>query len=379
MQSTMGAAKIVSPDELEACAKRLNEGKLVSFPTETVYGLGCNALDPSAVHLVFLAKERPLTDPLIVHVNEQEQAFDLWKVDEREREILAALCTAFWPGPLTLVARADTTKVPDCIMANTGFVACRSPSHKLARALIKASNLPLAAPSANKFGHVSPTRAQHVYHDLQDEDVWILRDDDSDEANIMTCQVGVESTVAKLEDGVLTVLRQGAVSQSDLQECLQARLSNDNSMCSVLVQSKIHQIVDDTVATVAPGQSIRHYSPRLPSLVVSEACVASSANETNNSSSILESAVVIDFGGRLSAWSSSSMAYRDLSARGDSMDAARIVFDTLRWAEQVDGAKLVLFPVMTVSADSNALFLALKDRLTRAASGVVINTLNDVA
>lgn len=355
-------AKIVTPDDLSACGARLREGKLVSFPTETVYGLGCHALDASAVHLVFLSKERPLTDPLIVHVNEAIEAFPLWNLTQQEHDVLSTLTSRFWPGPLTLVARAQTTKVPDCLMAGTGFVACRSPSHPLARALIQEAQVPLAAPSANKFGHVSPTTAQHVFDDLEEEDVWILDTPDT------VCQVGVESTVAKLEDNVLTILRQGAVSEGDLRTALQ-----DKFAASMSVQSKIHRATADTVANVAPGQSIRHYSPRLPSFLVSDTFKDSNEVEYQ---SMLASAVVIDFGGRLVRWHNSAKAYRDLSTQGSSIEAAQVLFDTLRWAERIDGASTVLFPVLPATT-TDALALALKDRLTRAASGVIIHSLQD--
>jgi L-threonylcarbamoyladenylate synthase len=143
-------AKKVSTDSMEECGHRLRDGHLVAFPTETVYGLECNALDPSAITEIFEAKERPLTDPLIVHVTEQEHSFALWSAESSsyEGKALLALCQHFWPGPLTLVAKA-ASHVPPTLMANSGFAACRSPSHPVARALIDASGVPLAGPSAN--------------------------------------------------------------------------------------------------------------------------------------------------------------------------------------------------------------------------------------
>ena len=383
-------AKVVSTNDLEACGERLRAGKLVAFPTETVYGLGCHALDETAVRSVFAAKERPSTDPLIVHVLQASEAYQLWEasssnIPSDESKILSTLCSAFWPGPLTIVARANRSIVPDCVMANTGFVACRSPSHPTARALIEAARVPLAAPSANKFGHVSPTTAQHVWDDLHDEDVWIVNE-------THRCHVGVESTVAKLDrvpdesdshnystkqsgkqNYRLTVLRQGAVSADELCASL-------DGLQNVVVESKLHRATQEDVANVAPGQTIRHYSPNVPSYLVSKACVPNHVGNDNmkvyaTARSKLSEAVIIDYGERLKAWKGLALAYRDLSSASNSSEAAQGVFETLRWAEQVPGAKRILFPQLH-DKNLDALALAVKDRLTRAASGVVIDSLD---
>lgn len=329
----------------------------MAFPTETVYGLGAHALDEQACLRIFEAKERPLTDPLIVHVAENDRAFALWAATGTERGVIERLTTTFWPGPFTLVAMA-APHVPSVLMAGTGYVACRNPAHPTARLLLTKAAIPIAAPSANKFGHVSPTTAQHVYDDLQNEDVWIVEQEG-------VLQVGVESTVAKLDATVdpmeLTVLRQGAVSMEDLRQAL--------TNLPVVVQSK-NRATAENVANVAPGQNIRHYSPNTPSFLISEACASAP------DMSLLKDAVVIDVGRRLASWESHCLAYRDLSASGDSSEAARSVFDTLRWAEQVQDASRIFFPELPAETQ-DALLLAVKDRLTRAASGVVIQALSD--
>lgn len=401
------SAKLVPSTELEKCGERLRQGGLVAFPTETVYGLGCNALDSSAIIKVFEAKERPLTDPLITHVTENQVAFDLWAADtdtisseaspSLEGKAIQALCKRFWPGPLTLVAKA-APDVPEILMANTGFCACRSPQHPIAIALINAAKVPIAAPSANKFGHVSPTRSHHVWHDLQNEDVWIVEEEELEQDNAVTscCQVGVESSVAKIEMitennemGRITLLRQGAVSIRDIEECLEKAGLDDNF--EVLALTK--KATDETVANVAPGQTIRHYSPDIPSFILSKSLCHSvvSSTSSDNDREFLSKSVLIDFGGKLKAWEHLSLAYRDLSETSHSAEATKGVFETLRWAEQIENANQILFPeiseeveqqespnnksssVSTISLD--ALTLALKDRLTRAASGVVIDSL----
>lgn len=376
-------AKLVSLDTFAECGARLRQGDLVAFPTETVYGLGCNALDPSAIQKVFRAKERPLTDPLISHVTKKEVAYNLWEAapSSLEGNALRLLCDKFWPGPLTLVSKA-ASHVPDILMANTGFVACRAPKHPISIALIDAAGVPIAAPSANKFGHVSPTRANHVWDDLLHEDVWIMETDDQNAAGI--CDVGVESSVAKIEmfesesgeqKGKITLLRQGAISVGDIKKCLEeAGLGSE-----FIVQARTKKACHDTVATVAPGQSIRHYSPDIPSYILSQSRCEALAEITADDKAFLSKSVLIDFGGKLKAWKGLALAYRELSGDGTSAKATQSVFETLRWAERVDGANQILFPeiVDNMPGMHDALTLALKDRLTRAASGVVIDSLKN--
>jgi L-threonylcarbamoyladenylate synthase len=415
-------ARIVSPSMLQECGARLRSGDLVAFPTETVYGLGCNALDESAIMKVFHAKERPLTDPLISHVSNPQTAYQLWhatasdnvnnihqSAPSLEAQAIHALTQQFWPGPLTLVAKA-AAHVPSIVMAGTGFCACRSPSHALALELIEAAQVPIAAPSANKFGHVSPTTAQHVWDDLLYEDVWIVKqeeEENEEEENIdektssktTSCEIGVESSVAKIEmitttttttttttpiteeklpRGKITLLRQGAISANDIQACLQSAGLADHFQ----VVSHTHKATKDTVSNVAPGQTIRHYSPNVPSFMVSHSLYTTNELDQDTKSR-LSTAVVIDFGGTLRQWQPLCMAYRDLSDTGNSAQATQQVFRVLRWAEQVDGATSIFFPEIhttTTSSgkDADALTLALKDRLTRAASGVVLHTLEQL-
>jgi tRNA threonylcarbamoyl adenosine modification protein (Sua5/YciO/YrdC/YwlC family) len=395
-------AKRVTKDQLAQCGKRLRQGDLVAFPTETVYGLGCHALDESACRKVFAAKERPLTDPLIVHVCNAEEAFRLWEATSRQSsssglapslqaQILTILCKAFWPGPLTIVAAAAPTVVPDVVMAGTGFVAVRSPRHTLARDLLQAAGVPVAAPSANKFGHVSPTTAQHVWDDLQYENVWILESSSAQSSSDTfnrSCQeeghVGVESSVVKLEmnndeatGGTLTLLRQGAVAVEDLRKALHAAGIDQG----ISVVTKSHEKVNEVTATVSPGQNIRHYSPNVPSFLLSPECVESWAKSSPSSfSRLLRDVVVLDFGQQCAAWQESLLAYRDLSATGESAQAAQWIYESLRWAEQIPNAKYILFaPLVSFKEESklpDALLLAVQDRLIRAASGVILESLD---
>jgi L-threonylcarbamoyladenylate synthase len=151
---------LINPDEngVQKAANLIRNGGLVAFPTETVYGLGANALNEDAVKSIFVAKGRPLTDPLIVHIAETNQVYELVELNSAELFLFDTLISSFWPGPLTLIVKASP-KIPLLVTADTGFVGVRRPNHPLAVKLLAAAGLPIAAPSANRFGHVSPTTA----------------------------------------------------------------------------------------------------------------------------------------------------------------------------------------------------------------------------
>ncbi len=408
-----------SRSSIDLCGERLRSGRLVSFPTETVYGLGCNALDPVAVQRVFDAKERPLSDPLIVHVSRSEDALEMWaasssmsdetKQDPQspqhiENQALSVLTHSFFPGPLTIVARARPS-IPQVLMANTGYVACRSPSHPIARALIASAEIPIAAPSANKFGHVSPTLATHVMDDLGMEDVWVIDPDlgrmdsdanynnhvDIEQDNNAVCQVGVESTVVKIEmnlstssrmKGRITILRHGAVSSQSIKKVIEEAGLSQHFLVSESVK-----FTSEKVNNVAPGQMVKHYSPNVPCFMIGLSRQLQSEDDVfldKKERAILSQSVVIDYGMRLASYRPFALAYTDLSSEGNAVTAASNVFKTLRWSETVDGAIRVFVPELALGNDEDrgiennsqdgALVLAVKDKLTRAASAVVVDT-----
>ena len=404
-----------SRTSINECGERLRSGKLVSFPTETVYGLGCNALDPVAVQRVFDAKERPLSDPLIVHVTRSEDALDMWDASSSilaemnpdpqspqyiEMQALTMLTQSFFPGPLTIVARAHPS-IPQVLMANTGYVACRSPSHPIARALIASAKVPIAAPSANKFGHVSPTLAAHVMDDLGMEDVWIVDPDlgridcddnvDTAQTTNAVCQVGVESTVAKVEmnssssssaTGTITILRHGAISSQSILEVVEKAGLSEYFRVSDSVK-----FTSEKVYNVAPGQTVKHYSPNVPCFMIGVSRQMQSVGGIDileqKERAVLSQSVIIDYGMRLASYREIALAYTDLSSDGDPVMAASNVFKTLRWSETIDGAVRVFVPELVLGNDEGrgdensqhgALVLAVKDKLTRAASAVVVDT-----
>jgi L-threonylcarbamoyladenylate synthase len=222
----------VSPGEgsIAYAARLIRAGKLVAFPTETVYGLGANALDEAAVERIFAAKERPRTSPLIVHVDSVEMARSLASCWPEAAGILAR---RYWPGPLTLVV-PKRTEIPDIVTAGLPTVGLRMPAHPLALELIRAAGVPIAAPSANRFTELSPTLAEHVPESLAD---YVL---DGGPA-----RVGIESTVLSLVDQPL-LLRPGVIPLPEI-EALIGRV----------------EVVGATegVPHASPGMHARHYRP----------------------------------------------------------------------------------------------------------------------
>jgi L-threonylcarbamoyladenylate synthase len=215
-------------------AELIRAGRLVAFPTETVYGLGANALSPAAVERIFQAKGRPRTSPLIVHVASIEMAHWLAAEWPDAAETLAA---RYWPGPLTLVVPKRPV-VPDIVTAGLTTVALRMPDHPLALELIRAAGVPIAAPSANRFTELSPTAAAHIPEALADYTL------DGGPA-----RVGIESTVLSL-DGPPTLLRPGGISQTELEAII--------GPITVAAEPEAES------AHASPGMHQRHYRPRTP-------------------------------------------------------------------------------------------------------------------
>lgn len=227
--------------QLEEAARLIREGRLVAFPTETVYGLGANALDARAVQRIFEVKGRPPTSPVIVHVCSVEMARNLaaaWP------EKAAQLAARFWPGPLTLVLPKQPS-IPDNVTAGLPTAGLRMPAHPLALALIEASGCPIAAPSANRFTELSPTSAEHVRKSLGGAVDLILDGG--------TTPVGIESTVLSLAADPPLLLRPGMITREEIE--------------AVIGPVEVRTSAGDA-AHPAPGMHPRHYSPRTPLYLV---------------------------------------------------------------------------------------------------------------
>jgi len=291
------------------------------MPTETVYGLAADATSDQAVAAIYAAKERPAINPLIAHVLDLKAARE-HAVFGPEAERLAR---AFWPGPLTLVLPA----APFCrvsLLARAGLdtVALRSPADETARALIEAAGVPLAAPSANRSGRVSPTTAAHVLADLDGRIDWILDGG--------PCRYGLESTIVRVAAGRIALLRPGAIAREAIESALGTPIESSGG---------------SPAAPTAPGQLASHYAPNAElRLDAAEA----RANEA-----------ALDFSGLLAA--SAANARLDLSPGGDLIEAASHLFAYLRALDAAGAAQIAVAPI-----PEYGLGAAINDRLRRAAA-----------
>ena len=226
------------------CAEVIRRGGLVCFPTETVYGIGANAIDAAAVDSIFRAKGRPADNPLIVHIADTDMLPGVTSCKGRQREILYRLAERFWPGPLTVIAER-AAGVPANVSCGLDTVGIRFPSHEIARALIAVSGVPIAAPSANLSGRPSPTRASHVIEDMMGRADVII---DGGE-----CDVGVESTVFDIAGDKMSILRPGAITLEDLCEVVDG--ADEVDWRRPFGEGK-------NEAPRSPGMKYRHYSPK---------------------------------------------------------------------------------------------------------------------
>lgn len=309
---------------LRRAAAVLVSGGLVAFPTETVYGLGGNAWDPRALARIFEAKRRPAFDPLIVHVADAysfDLVADLGALAPGARTAARALMEEFWPGPLTLIL-PKRPRVPDLATSGLPTVAVRMPNHPVARALIELSTGAVAAPSANPFGYLSPTRAEHVADQLGDR-VDLIVDGGR-------CPVGIESTVVDVTEPSPRILRPGGLSLERLRDMVPGI-----------------EVLDRTdPAPKAPGQLVSHYAPRL-ALHLVPAGALSQVRPGKRAAALVFDAVGRD---RLGDSAARFAAIRTLSEPGDPVEAAAKLFDLLHeldsgdfdevWAERMPDAGL---------------------------------------
>lgn len=307
-------------------ARLLKDGEVVAIPTETVYGLAGNAFEPKALAKIFAAKERPTFDPLIVHIADIAQLTDIAKdiPDSAYR-----LAEAYWPGPMTIILPKKDC-IPDLCTSALPSVAVRFPSHPIAQAIIKESGLPLAAPSANLFKHVSPTTAEHVAAQLADRIAGIVDGG--------PCSVGVESSIISLV-GEPTVMRPGAITPEMFRE--------------VLGEVKIKESTSKPgQPMLAPGQCDTHYRPQVPLYF----------GELPAGYTLPEHTVRIAFG----AQAGPIPATVNLSATGDMVEATSKLY---AYMHDLDDPKYDLILVDPIP--NTGVGMALNDRLKRASIKVL--------
>jgi L-threonylcarbamoyladenylate synthase len=309
-------------ENIEAAARALIDGRLVAFPTETVYGLGADATNDGAVAAVFAAKHRPRFNPLIIHVVNHAAACGIASFDERANR----LAEVFWPGPMTLVL----PRRPDCavsLLASAGLdtIAVRVPRHPSAQALLRACRRPIAAPSANPSGKISPTTAAHVQESLGGHVAMILDGG--------PCAIGIESTVVDLCGSIATILRPGGVTEEAIAEAI------GRGAIRTLAS-------DDSTAPRSPGQLATHYAPDLPL--------------RTNAKDVSAREALLAFGPDLPAGAAITL---NLSPSADLSEAAANLFAMLRALDRPGLEGIAVMPI-----PDEGLGQAINDRLRRAAN-----------
>ncbi len=313
------------PAGFAAAGKLLREGGLVAFPTETVYGLGADARNGEAVAGIYEAKGRPRFNPLIIHVAHIDDAEKLAVFSPLAEQI----AHKFWPGPLTLVLpKRANAPISDLALAGLSSIAVRVPASQTARSIIEASGRPIAAPSANRSGHVSPSIAEHVLDDLEGRIDAIVMGE--------AAEVGVESTILSLLDDRAVLLRPGGVTRTDLAAILG-------------YEPDVMNEPDDESAPLAPGLLKSHYAPH--------------ARVRLNAETIEEGEAVLLFGAFRPNGLETAKLSINSSPRGDLKEAAAALFSALRMLDQSGASVIAVAPIPNFGLGE-----ALRDRLERAAA-----------
>ena len=319
------------PEAIRRAASVLRGGGLIAFPTETVYGLGANALDADAVARIFLAKGRPATNPVIVHIADQDS---LLNVTAAWPETAILLAARFWPGPLTIVV-PKSPAIPNIVTAGGPTVAIRWPAHPVAQALIREAGVPIAAPSANRSTALSPTRAEHVLNGLDGRIDMILDGG--------PCSGGLESTVVDATGPTVRLLRHGLVAVSLLED--------------VVGHVEVAIAAGESAAR-SPGQMAKHYSPRTELRLVEREALMDELMEAARSGRKVGSVM---FHGMAFAPLTASPTYISRPAEPDR--AASRLYDTLF---RLDQAGLDL--IFVEQPPNEPAWAAIRDRLTRASA-----------
>ncbi len=312
--------RLASEDAIADAGALIRDGRLVAFPTETVYGLGADATNDTAVARIFEAKGRPSFNPLICHVRDLQAARELGRFSSK----IQSLAERFWPGALTLVVpRAEACKASLLVSAGLDTIALRVPAHAVAQSLIAAAGRPIAAPSANRSGEVSPTTAAHVLDSLDDRVSLILDGG--------PCQLGLESTVIGFDGDRALLLRPGAIAREEIEA----------------IAGPLATLSEDAEKPASPGRLLRHYAPKTLLRL--------------NATTTLSGEALLAFGTPPNGKFKSLL---NLSPAGDLLEAAANLFAFLRALDRSGAPTIAVMPI-----PDQGLGEAINDRLRRAAAG----------
>lgn len=335
----------INEDGIRRAGEILKRGGLVAFPTETVYGLGANALDEKAAAKIYGAKGRPSDNPLIVHIADWEAIYKIAVDIPKEAKLLA---DAFWPGPLTMVLKKSDA-VPLTTTGGLPTVAVRMPNHEIARALIRSGGGYVAAPSANTSGRPSPTKAQHVAEDMDGVIDMIIDGGDS--------HIGLESTIVDLTEGTPTILRPGYINQQMLEDVLGC-VETDRALTSE----------DENIRPKAPGMKYRHYAPKAELFIVE----GEEQNVREKMNRLIEENKAAGRKAGVICTDESSSCYhggivKSIGSRADEITIAQHLYSILRDFDEMD-----VSVIYSESFDTPQMGQAIMNRLIKAAGHQII-------
>ena len=335
----------INEDGIRRAGEILKRGGLVAFPTETVYGLGANALDEKASAKIYGAKGRPSDNPLIVHIADWEAIYKIAVDIPKEAKLLA---DAFWPGPLTMVLKKSDA-VPLTTTGGLPTVAVRMPNHEIARALIRSGGGYVAAPSANTSGRPSPTKAEHVAEDMDGVIDMIIDGGDS--------HIGLESTIVDLTEGTPTILRPGYINQQRLEDVL-GRVETDRALISE----------DENIRPKAPGMKYRHYAPKAELFIVE----GEEQNVREKMNRLIEENKAAGRKAGVICTDESSSCYhggivKSIGSRADEITIAQHLYSILRDFDEMD-----VSVIYSESFDTPQMGQAIMNRLIKAAGHQII-------
>lgn len=335
----------IDDSKIKECALAIKKGKTVVFPTETVYGIGANALSKDAVDKIFKAKGRPIDNPLIVHISNIDMLDGLV---EDINNIEKKLMSAFWPGPFTIILKKKSY-LPDNVTAGLDTVGIRMPSDKIALELIREAGVPIAAPSANISGKPSGTNIQDIFEELKDRVDYIL-----DGGN---CDIGIESTVVKVTSNKVKILRPGKISKEDIEKL----------GLEVLLDDHIFNDVNKDELVESPGMKHRHYSPNTKTMLI---------YSINDKSMILKINEIIDnnndkkicvIGFNEHKASINSKEYIEMGSKNNLENVSKNIFTSLRKVDKLNCDLCLIEGVV-----KNGVGAAIMNRLIRACEHSVI-------
>ena len=337
---------------IEKAASKIRDGNIVIFPTETVYGIGANALDESAIAKIFKFKNRPQDNPLILHISNKEMAEPLINITETERNIFSTLANKFWPGPITFLVK-KSKYVNDVCTAGSDFVGLRCPKNKIARDLIYLSGVPICAPSANISGKASSTTFDHVLgYFKNNSQISIIKSNEP-------CLYGIESTIVKIIDQKVTIVRPGYITRDDIEKSM-SNLSIEISIDIPMTQS------------INPGSHINHYQID-KKVVLANFMADDELNSDLEKHNIIRTinyylmnSIFIDFGGNNLKLLDKFYGYVDLSEKGDPKEALYNLYNVLHQLKDVECSNIIVF---NYYKNKEGYFRTLYDRLIRCCGG----------